>query len=236
MPGYGEDLAYIHHAGFTSVAEQAVPVIAENVRPGGLVVDVGCGSGVTARLLTEAGYEVLGIDQSEAMIELARAEAPRADFRVGSFVDEPLPPCDGVTAIGEVLGYLLDPRAGDAKLRRFFARAHAALRPGGALVFDLLGPGRGPGRNYTVGDDWAVMADIQVDAARRRLTRSMVTFRREGELYRRGEEVHRVRLLPPGEVAAMLRKIGFRVRLRRAYAGRERFQPGHSVYIARRPR
>jgi SAM-dependent methyltransferase len=235
VAAYGEDLAYIHDAGFTGIAEQAVPVIAANVRPGGVVVDVGCGSGVTARLLTDAGYEVIGIDQSAAMIELARARAPEASFRVGSFVDEPLPACDGVTAIGEVLGYLLDPRAGLGALRRFFSRAHAALRPDGALVFDLLGPGRGPGRGYTVGDDWAVMAEVEVDAARRNLTRTMVTFRREGELYRRGEEVHRVRLLPPAEVAAMARRAGFRVRVRRAYSGSERFQPGHSVYLARRP-
>jgi hypothetical protein len=33
----------------------------------------------------------------------------------------------------------------------------------------------------------------------------------------------------------MLRAAGFRVRVRRAYAGRERFQAGHSVYLARRP-
>jgi SAM-dependent methyltransferase len=66
----------------------------------GLVVDLGCGSGLWARSLTDAGYEVLGMDGSAPMIALAWRVAPLADFRKGSFVDPELPRCDAVTAVG----------------------------------------------------------------------------------------------------------------------------------------
>jgi cyclopropane fatty-acyl-phospholipid synthase-like methyltransferase len=53
----------------------------ERLRPGARVLDVGCGTGIpTARQLTDAGYEVTGIDISERMLELARRDVPRATF------------------------------------------------------------------------------------------------------------------------------------------------------------
>ena len=58
------------------------------------MVELGCGSGATAAALSEAGHEVLGIDASRAMVELARSRAPLARFRVGTWVDEPIPECD----------------------------------------------------------------------------------------------------------------------------------------------
>ena len=48
--------------------------------PNGLVVDLGCGSGRFAAALGEAGYQVLGVDLSPAMIRLAKKRAPGARF------------------------------------------------------------------------------------------------------------------------------------------------------------
>jgi protein-L-isoaspartate O-methyltransferase len=99
---YDEDLAYIHDQDYSQIAEAAATSVLELLSPHASVVELGCGSGVTAARLTDAGHEVVGIDQSEALIALARRRAPHADFRVGSFVSEPIPECDAVLAIGEV--------------------------------------------------------------------------------------------------------------------------------------
>lgn len=49
-------------------------------RPG-RVLDLGCGSGLpTARQLTDAGVEVIGVDTSVRMLELARRNVPEAEF------------------------------------------------------------------------------------------------------------------------------------------------------------
>jgi SAM-dependent methyltransferase len=241
LTGYEDDLAYIHHAGFTRLAEQAAVRIVELLRErgirSGLVVELGCGSGVTARALTEAGYDVLGIDSSPAMVRLAGRIAPRASFEVGSFVDESLPPCAAATSVGEVLGYLFD-EANDARaLDRLFRRVRDALAPGGVFVFDLAGPGRVPPgeveRGHAADEDWAVLFEAEEDPRRRLLTRRMTTFRRVGKHYRRGQEVHRVRLIPAAEAAARLRRAGFSARILRGYAG-ERFAPGHAVLVGRK--
>ena len=71
MPGYREDLAYVHDAGFRDYALNAAPGLLRMLRKNGvtegLVVDLGCGSGRWAAELNRAGYRVLGVDQSAAM-------------------------------------------------------------------------------------------------------------------------------------------------------------------------
>src|SRR5207248_9796921 len=158
----------------------------------------GCGSGIWAQALVSAGYDVLGIDLSPAMIALARARVPGGHFRVGSFVDAALPPCVEVTALGECFRFLFDRGSTRRGLRALFRRAHAALCPGGLLIFDVAGPGRvggrGPRRICAEGDDWAVLVTAEEDRRRRLLTRSITSFRKVSGLYRRDHEVHRLRL------------------------------------------
>ncbi len=241
MPGYGDDLSHIHDEGFSTLAELAatkiVELLGDRGTSSGLVVELGCGPGRTARALTDAGFDVLGLDASPAMIALARRAAPAADFSVASFVEAELPLCKAVIAVGEVLGYMLDPGNSEGAPAGVFARVHDALAPGGLFVFDLPGPGRVPGsgplRSWFEGRGWAVLVEAEEDRVAHELTRSITTFRRDGELYRRGQETHRLRLHRPAEVLALLRRTGFRARVRRGY-GDEPFAPGHRVYVARK--
>lgn len=241
MPrAYAQDLAYIHDVGFGDFAREAAPGLLEILRRHGvtlgLVVDLGCGSGIWGERLVQAGYDVLGIDQSAAMLTLAREKAPRATFRRTSLWSVKLPRCDAVTALGECFNYRFGPKAGPARLESLFSRIHAALRPGGVLIFDIAEPGRGagPSEREWRGEDWALRVTVEEDARRRELTRRITAFRRVGKLYRRSEETHRLRLVNPSDVAAALRRAGFRVRVVRGY-GELRFKPGLAALVARKP-
>ena len=111
---YGEDLAYIHDSAHTGLAEGAAQTLLATLRDAGihhgLVVDLGCGSGSLARVLSNHGFAVLGFDLSESMLALARKHAPKAKFQLGSVLTMPIPECVAVTAIGEVLNYAFDER------------------------------------------------------------------------------------------------------------------------------
>ena len=220
MNGYGDDLAYIHDVGFGWFATGAAPGLLEILRQHGVdqghVVDLGCGSGLWARELVRAGYGVTGIDQSAAMLRLARQRAPAARFNKGSFLSVKLPSCDALTSMGECLCYLFDGRNGLEVLGRLFRRVYDALRPGGVFIFDVIQPGHGspPLRGFE-GPDWAVVLHVNEEAGI--LTRRIVTFRKVGRSFRRREETHRVRLYRGPEVAAKLRDAGFRARTVRSY-------------------
>lgn len=101
-------------------------------RPGP-VADLGCGPGTYAIALAHRGYDVVGIDGSPRMVEVARARASGnevgAVFEIRD-VSAPLPFADaslgGVLAI-LVLQHLPNPSNFIAEMRR-------CLRPGGHLL------------------------------------------------------------------------------------------------------
>src|SRR5918995_3278749 len=239
---YREDLAYIHDVGHADFALESAPgileILAQNGIRDGLVVDLGCGSGLWARELIDAGYSVLGIDISEAMVEISRERVPEAEFRVGSLFEAEIPPCVAVTAVSEVLNYLFDAENEEQGLGRLFRRVYDALDPGGLFVFDALGRGQVPPgdrrRGFRVGEDWAVLSELEEDAGRGTMERRIVSFRKVGEHYRRDEEVHRVRVYAPEELSAELLLVGFQARTMRAY-GNYLLAGGHVAFFARKP-
>jgi SAM-dependent methyltransferase len=239
---YREDLAYIHDAGYGATARAAAAVLIEALRSrgpaSGLVIDLGCGSGALSEQVAAAGYDVLGIDLSESLLELARRRVPGGRFVRGSLWTAELPPCVGVAAVGEVVNYLFDGDGARRGPRPLFRRVYDALAPGGPFVLDLAGPGRVPGagraRHWAEGEEWAVLVSAVEDRRRRLLTREITSFRKVGAAYRRDHEVHRQRLYPPAEAAALLRGAGFRVRVLRRY-GELRFARGLAGFLARRP-
>ena len=63
-------------------AARAVVDLAD-VKPAEKVLDVACGTGNAALLAAERGAEAVGVDLEPALLEIARAQAPGAQFVVG---------------------------------------------------------------------------------------------------------------------------------------------------------
>lgn len=113
--------------------ERTVDELANVVTPPGPLADLGCGPGAHTIELATRGYEVVGVDGSPRMIEVARARTARvevdATFQVRD-VSESLGFDDaslgGVLAI-HVLQHLPRPEAFVAEIRR-------CLRPRGHLL------------------------------------------------------------------------------------------------------
>ncbi|KST63076.1 class I SAM-dependent methyltransferase [Mastigocoleus testarum] len=236
---YREDLAYIHDVGFRDYALNCAPgildILNQNKVCKSLVVDLGCGSGLLAKELIQADYQVLGIDISESMINIARQRVPDANFVVASLFDVEIPPCNAVTSIGECLNYLFDPNNNHQKLAEFFSCIYNALLPGGILIFDILEPGQlsqgNPSRNFTEGGDWIVLVEKEEDLKHKILTRRITTFRQVGEYYRRDDEIHRAQLYKASDIAEKLKKVGFQVQISDSF-GRYNLSKGHAAFVA----
>ena len=81
MADYGADVAYVHDAGFLDLARQATPFVIGSLADRGIERRPRDRARVRLRASRPqrsrtAGHEVLGIDASRAMIELARSRAP----------------------------------------------------------------------------------------------------------------------------------------------------------------
>jgi len=233
---YQADLAYIHATGFSTLARGAAPEIIRRLRAASAhrVLDVGCGAGALTALLVEAGFDVMGIDPSPDLLAVAGAAAPTARFIEASVYDIELPACDAILAVGEPLTYHNDSAAADSKVESFFHAAAAALRPGGLLIFDVIETGDPSlaGRSWASGDDWAVLVETREDQGARTLVRHIQAFRCVGNLYRRGHEVHNVRLFDADALRGALSDAGFSVEARPAY-GAQSLPPRRRAFFTR---
>ncbi|MGP4085755.1 class I SAM-dependent methyltransferase [Streptomyces sp. KR55] len=104
------------------------------------VLDIGCGTGVFALLLADHGIEVVGIDPAQASLYVARAKpgGDRVRWIHGDATALPPLQADLATMTGNVAQAIADPQVWRATLRA----AHAALQPGGHLVFETRDPAR----------------------------------------------------------------------------------------------
>src|SRR5215470_17601897 len=138
VPYYRADLARVHHEGFGFHADAVAPGVLALLEPvlgaNGLVLEIGCGSGLLTRYLVDAGHRVLATDASSAMLDVARAYVPEAEgMELLRLPADRVPEADAIVSVGHPLSYLDDEQQLEVSL---IAMAEA-LRPGGVLAFDL---------------------------------------------------------------------------------------------------
>lgn len=240
-PYYRAALARIHHEGFGFHADACAPgilALLAGVRADdGLVVELGCGTGLLTRHLTDAGHRVIATDASPAMLELARAHAPDAlEHRLLALPGDPVPPCDAVVSTGHALSYLPDA----TELADALRACARALRPGGVLALDLedlstrdtqmVRPPSG-----WVGEDWALVL-ARVSDGPEHFARVMSAFVRQPDgSYRRDDERHdNVLVDVEGVVQPLLEAEGLDVSVGLSF-GDEVNMEGLRVVVARRP-
>ncbi|MEC7816768.1 MAG: class I SAM-dependent methyltransferase [Pseudomonadota bacterium] len=118
----------------TASRDAIMAAIQSHAKPGATVLDVGCGEGWLAQLLSETGYRVTGVDASPALIDHARRHA-HAQFLVGDLANLP------ALALGRfdlvVCNFSL---FGEDSVRRFILSLPTLLIEGGTCLIQTLHP------------------------------------------------------------------------------------------------
>ena len=103
-----------------------------------LIVDLGCGTGTLSQLLYHSGYDMIGIDYSEEMLQIAREKCvaenqeilylcqDMREFELYSTVGTILCICDSIN-------YLLSAK----EVKQTFQLVENYLHPGGLFIFDF---------------------------------------------------------------------------------------------------
>ncbi len=239
-PYYGRDLALVHHLGYGFHADLVAPPILELLEPvrerAGVVLELGCGSGLLTKYLVDAGHRVVATDASPAMLELAREYAPGAeDVRVLVLPDDPLPDADAIVSVGHPISYLDT----QEEIERALVAIARALRPGGVFAIDICdlewGAARRDAPNYgRVGEDWAIVTQFSTPSPDR-FVREMTTFvRNDDGTWRRDDERHDNALVDTSLIPALLAPHGVVVVVRSSF-GTEQLPVGLRALVGRRP-
>jgi SAM-dependent methyltransferase len=237
---YRDDLALVHHLGFGSHADATAPGILALLEPvrqrNGLVLELGCGSGLLTRHLLDAGHRVIATDASPAMLELARETAPDADdTRQVVLPDEPLPEADAVVSVGHVLSYLDD----EAQIERALLAIAGALRPQGVLAIDLSDLSwndawKRSSASIRRSENWVIATEYSIPAPNK-FVREMTTFvRNDDGSWRRDDERHENTLIDTATVPPLLARHGVEAEVRASFGDEQ--LPGGLVAIVGRKR
>lgn len=219
-PYYRRELAVVHHHGFAFHAAACAPGILEFLAPvrarRGLVLELGCGTGLLTEELIAAGHRVIATDASPAMLEMARDLVGDAaeDVHLLTLPDDPLPQADAIVAVGHPINYLPD---ADAIDRALIAIA-GALRAGGRVAFDVCDLEWGRARQDALslgrtGPDWAIITEFSLPAPDR-FVRDMTTFvPNDDGSWRRDREHHENVLVDTERIPAIFRPHGIEARV-----------------------
>lgn len=134
--GLMADGSYVKRADFL------VKLFEGHRRPIRTVLDLACGTGTIACLLSQRGYEVTATDASEEMLTQAMQKAAVLTGQPPFFLHQTMPrlhllePVDAVVSTLDSLNYLTR----EKDLRQTLCRVYDTLRPGGLFVFDVNSP------------------------------------------------------------------------------------------------
>ena len=134
------------------------------VQPGETALDMACGRGRHAKVLSEQGLNVLGVDLSEESIAYAQQFAhEELQFSKGNML-EPLPlgPFDWVFNLFTSFGYFED----DTLHQEAINNMAKTLRPGGKLVLDYMNSAK-------IAANLVPSSEVQTELAHYSITRDL---------------------------------------------------------------
>ena len=103
-----------------------------------LVLDLGCGTGTLTELLYEKGYDMIGIDNSQEMLNIAMNKRMESGSEI-LYLCQDMRDLDLYSTVGTVvsvcdsLNYLLE----EEDVLATFEKVHNYLYPGGIFIFDF---------------------------------------------------------------------------------------------------
>ena len=183
----------------------------------GLVLDLGCGTGTMTELLAAEGYDMIGVDNSEEMLEMAM-EKKAASGRDILYLCQDMREFElygtvrAVVSVCDSMNYILEPE----ELEQVFRLVNNYLDPGGVFIFDLNTEYKYRQMGDTTiaenREDGSFIWDNYYDEEERINEYDLAVFVKEGRdgLYRKYEETHYQKAYRPEEIRAMGERAGMK--------------------------
>lgn len=182
----------------------------------GLVLDLGCGTGTLTEILAGKGYDMIGVDNSEDMLEIAKDKQEQSGLDILYLLQdmrefELFGTVKAVVSICDSLNYITE----EEELKEVFRLVNNYLDPGGIFIFDfntvhkyrdILG-------EQTIAenrDECSFIWDNYYYEEEEMNEYDLTLFIREqnGELYRRYEETHYQKAYCIDTIVRLLRESG----------------------------
>lgn len=179
------------------------------------VLDLACGTGSLSVLLAQAGYQVLGTDQSVEMLTQAYEKTMNMEGNKPYFVKQKMQslrlpyPMDCAVCCLDSMNYVTAP----ADCAKAIQKVYDNLNPGGLFIFDVNSAAKLRGLDGQMfideDDDVYCVWRAEFDTDSNICTYGMDIFFREGEVWHRTAEMHREYAYTAQMLTQYLRDAGF---------------------------
>lgn len=181
----------------------------------GLVLDLGCGTGTVTELLAAGGYDMIGVDISPDMLQIALEKRERSGLPI-LYLQQDMREFElygtvrAVVSICDSMNYILDKE----DLIHVFSLVNNYLDPGGIFIFDLNTEYKfrevlGSSTIAETRDESSFIWENDYDGKERINEYDLTLFvRQEGDLYRKFEETHFERAYSVEEIKDALSMAG----------------------------
>lgn len=211
---YG-DFAYIYDELINDVSYAAWADYIEkiflwlNVQPE-LILDLGCGTGSFCIEMSKRGYEMIGVDSSPDMLSCARNKSLSCNADI-LFLNQDIinfelyGTVDAIVCLMDSVNYITDKR----DLRKLFKLVKNYLNPGGVLIFDINSPYKfekilDKNTFYEVNEEVSYIWKNNYSKKNKICEFDLTFFVKEGELFRKFDELHYERCYFPDELEKVI--------------------------------
>lgn len=110
-------------------------ILSDNGIDGGIVAELGCGTGKVTKLMSDKGYEMIGIDNSEDMLSIAGEENDGSILYLWQDMRELelYGTVEAVISLCDSMNYLVN----DGELEEVLRRVNLYLEKAGLFIFDM---------------------------------------------------------------------------------------------------
>lgn len=199
---------------YRTAAKQMKRIFDSEKKKPSLVLDLACGTGTLTKLLSEQGYDMIGVDASDAMLNSAREKCPDSLLLLQDMREfELYGTVDAIVCMLDSINYLTD----DGDLDTVFHLCNNYLNPDGLLLFDVNSEYKFrhilADQTYTFETDGIFYVWENHFDAQSRLCDFYLTFfhERQNGLYERFDETHTERCYLRQEIEQALCRQGFTV-------------------------
>ena len=183
-----------------------------------LVVDLGCGTGTLTQMLYDAGYDMIGVDYSESMLEKAMQKREETGSEI-LYLNQDMRELELYSTVGTVISvcdcvnYLLE----EDDFKQTVQLVHNYLYPGGLFIFDFNTDYK---YREVIGDttiaenreDCSFIWENFYDPDERINEYDLTIFVKEkGDVFRKFEETHFQKGYEKEQVAEILKAAGFEI-------------------------
>ncbi|MFC1605834.1 class I SAM-dependent DNA methyltransferase [Pseudomonadota bacterium] len=201
---------------YVAEARYVVSLIEKYRRGKTKLLDIGCGTGRHAELFSGLGFDVEGLDRSEAMISQARTRCPGIEFHIGDITTFQFDKrFDVISALFHVASYL----TAEGQLQAAFSNIGAHINRGGLFIFDCW---HGPAvvhqqpevriRRLADNDTRVVrIAEPSMFPEEQKVDVNYQIFVRDQRVWEEFSEIHSMRYLFRSEIEGLLSACGMRL-------------------------